>query len=64
MGVGSGGVKSSIAGAEERGWRVGIVVVSGVEEDEGSGGIDGEGFGGACGEDVVPAMDQHIKLER
>jgi hypothetical protein len=56
VGVGSGGVKSSIAGAEER------VVVNVVDigvEDEGSGGID-EGFGGARGEDVVPAKDQYI----
>jgi hypothetical protein len=57
VGVGSGGVKSSIAGAEER------VVVNVVDigvEDEGSGGIDGEGFGGARGEDVVPAKNQYI----
>jgi len=57
-------VKSSIAGAEERGWRVSVLVDGGVDDDDGSGGIDGEGFGGACGEDVVPVKDQYVKVER
>ena len=56
MGIGSGGVNSSTVGAEENDGRV-------VEDDDGSGGIkgDGVGFDGAGEDDVLPVgMFEHV----